>query len=204
MNGPFLWFLNRGTGFVLLGLLTLTVVVGVLATHGKAGKRVPRFLTQSLHRNLGLVTVVTLVVHAATAVVDSYVDIRWWQALVPFGATYQPLWLGLGTLALDLMVVVVVTSLLRHRMDHRTWRVLHLSTYAVWSAAVAHGLGIGTDTGSGFAVVAYAACATAFALAVLGRLVGLGVTRRRDRLSARAVRGSWVPAPVMISGRGPR
>jgi hypothetical protein len=179
MDGPFLWFLNRGTGFVLLAALTLTVVVGILATRGRAGSRVPRFLTQTFHRDLGLLTVVALAVHVTSAVVDSYVDIRWWQALSPVGATYQPFWLGLGTLALDLVAVVVLTSLLRHRLPHRVWLVLHLTTYAAWAGSVAHGLGIGTDTGSGFATAVYLACTGAVGLAVLVRVGGLVAARRR-------------------------
>lgn len=181
MDGPFLWFLNRGTGFVLLALLTLTVVVGILATRGRAGGHVPRFLTQTLHRDLGLLTVVFLTVHVTSAVVDSYVDIRWWQALVPVGATYQPFWLGLGTLALDLVAVVVLTSLLRHRLPHRLWLVLHLTTYAAWAGSVVHGLGIGTDTGSAFATTVYLTCAGAVGLAVLVRVGGLLVGRLRAR-----------------------
>jgi sulfoxide reductase heme-binding subunit YedZ len=90
--------------------------------------------------------VVLLGLHVTTAVVDSYVDIRWWQAVVPWvGATYLPLWLGLGTVSLDLMMLVAVTSLLRARMRHRTWRLVHVLAYAAWGVAVAHGLGIGTD-----------------------------------------------------------
>ena len=88
---------------------------------------------------------VALVVHVATAVVDTFVDIRWWQALVPFGATYEPLWLGLGTLSLDLVVVVVVTSLLRTHLRHRRWHAVHLLSWLAWAVGVAHGIGIGTD-----------------------------------------------------------
>lgn len=145
LHGPLLWYLNRSTGLVVLALLTATAVLGVLAT-GRGGRVLPRFVGQALHRNLALWSVVLLVVHVATAVVDSYVDIRWWQAVVPWvGATYLPLWLGLGTLALDLLLVVTVTSLLRARMRHRTWRLTHLLAYAAWAVAVGHGLGIGTD-----------------------------------------------------------
>ena len=39
-EGPLLWFLNRGSGFALLGVLTLTVLLGVLATW-RAGGRSP-------------------------------------------------------------------------------------------------------------------------------------------------------------------
>src|SRR6478752_4207545 len=107
-DGPFLWYLNRSTGLVLLVLLTASTVLGVLAMNGRAGRGLPRFVTQALHRNL-----VLLVVHVASAVADTFVDIRWWQAFVPVGATYLPLWLGLGTVSLDLMALVVLTSLLR-------------------------------------------------------------------------------------------
>lgn len=175
MDGPFLWFLNRGTGLVLLVLLTMSAVAGILATRGRAGGRVPRFVTQTVHRDLALVTSVLLVVHVASAVADTYVDIRWWQAFVPAGASYRPLWLGLGALTLDVFVLVVLTSLLRHRLPHRAWRALHLTTYAVWCLAVAHGLGIGTD--GGLATWVYVGSAIAVALALAVRVTGQVVAR---------------------------
>lgn len=145
LHGPTLWYLNRSTGLVVLALLTLTTVLGVLAT-ARGGRLLPRFVGQALHRNLALWSIVLLVLHVTTAVVDTYVDIRWWQAIVPWvGSTYMPLWLGLGTVAFDLLMLVVVTSLLRARMRHRSWRLVHLLSYAAWGVAVGHGLGIGTD-----------------------------------------------------------
>ncbi len=145
LHGPSLWYLNRSTGLVVLALLTLTAALGVLSTGG-GGRLVPRFVGQALHRNLALWSITLLGVHVTTAVVDTYVDIRWWQAFVPWlGATYMPLWLGLGTLALDVFVLVVVTSLVRARMRHRSWRLVHLMSYLAWGIAVAHGIGIGTD-----------------------------------------------------------
>jgi methionine sulfoxide reductase heme-binding subunit len=145
LHGPLLWYLNRSTGLVVLALLTLTAVLGVLSTT-RGGRLLPRFVGQALHRNLALWSVLLLALHVTTAVVDSYVDIRWWQAVVPWvGSTYLPLWLGLGTVAFDLLVLVIVTSLLRARMRHRSWRLVHLLSYAAWGVAVGHGLGIGTD-----------------------------------------------------------
>lgn len=169
-DDPLLWFLNRATGSVLLILFTLVVVLGVLATRGRAGTRVPRFVPQTLHRDLGLLASALLLAHVVTAVVDTFVDIRWWQALWPFGATYQPLWLGLGTLAFDLVLVIVATSLLRGRLGHRGWRVIHVSAYAAWVASVAHGLGIGTDSGATWSQVLTWSCVAAVVLAVVVRL----------------------------------
>lgn len=162
-EGPLLWFLNRGSGLVLLVLLTLTVVLGVLAMGGRPGRGVPRFVTQRLHRNLGLVSVVAVVVHIATAVMDTFVDIRWWHAVVPWGSAYEPLWVGLGTAAVDVILVVVLSSLLRTRLSHRTWRIVHLGAWLAWGFAIAHTIGIGTDLKelSAWAVVPSVACACA-------------------------------------------
>lgn len=174
-DGPLLWYLNRGTGVVLLVLLSVSIVLGVLAMGGRPGRPgrgVPRFVTQAVHRNLALLSVLMLLAHVVSAVVDTYVDIRWWQALVPYGATYQPLWLGLGTLALDVVVVVVATSLLRPRLGLRSWRTVHLLAWVAWGLSVAHAIGIGTDLArpSGLAVLPTAVCVGAVGVALVLRV----------------------------------
>lgn len=172
-EGPLLWYLNRSTGLVLLALLTVTTVLGVLAMGGTAGRGLPRFVTQSLHRNLALLSVVALLAHVVTAVTDTFVDIRWWQAIVPIGATYEPLWLGLGALSLDLIAVVVVTSMLRTRLTHRVWRGIHAMSWLAWVSAVVHTVGIGTDlrTGMTWAVAPAVCCVVAVSAAAGLRLL---------------------------------
>lgn len=179
-DGPLLWYLNRATGVVLLVLLTLSVVLGVLSMGvGRPGRGLPRFVPQALHRNVALLSVVALAVHVATAVADSYVDIRWWQAVVPFGAAYEPVWLGFGALALDLVAVVVVTSLLRSRLSHGAWRSVHVLAWAAWAASVVHTLGIGTDAQDpgGLAAIPLVLCVGAVAAAFAARLSRLLLSR---------------------------
>jgi len=175
-EGPLLWYLNRSSGVVALVLLTVTTVLGVLALGGRPGSRVPRFVVQSVHRNVALIAVVTVVVHVVTAVVDEFVDISWWHAIVPFTGGYERVWLGLGAAALDLLLVVTVSSLLRHRMRRRTWYSLHQAVYLLWLASVLHGAGMGTDLGNrwwpvtiGCVAVVTAAVAWRLTLAVLHR-----------------------------------
>lgn len=149
LEGPLLWYLNRGTGLTVLVLLSLSTALGVLTTGGRpagdGGGLVPRFVRQSLHRNISLVAVLALVTHVVTAVLDTFVDIRWWQAFVPWGSAYAPLWTGLGALSLDVIAVVTLTSLLRHRLGRRAWRAVHLTAWAGWAVGLAHAVGIGTD-----------------------------------------------------------
>jgi len=142
---PALWYLARGSGVVSLGLLTMTVVLGIATSARWATTNWPRFIVAGLHRNLSLLSVSFLALHVTTVVVDGYVPIRWLDTVVPFGSSYHPLWLGLGAIALDLLAAVLVTSLLRVRLGHRAWRAVHWAAYACWPLAVAHGLGIGSD-----------------------------------------------------------
>jgi sulfoxide reductase heme-binding subunit YedZ len=170
MTDPMLWFANRGTGFVMLVLLTLATMLGVLSTARMSTPLWPRMLTQGLHRNVSLLAVTFLAAHVVTAVLDSFVDIRWWQAFVPFSGTYKPLWLGFGALALDLLVAVTATSVLRHRMSHRPWRAVHVLAYAAWGLGLIHGLGIGTDSATVWGAALTYGCLAAVFVAVLVRL----------------------------------
>ena len=149
MTSPLLWYLNRGTGVVLLVAFTATVVLGVLATGRSATPLWPRFVTQGLHRSLAALSVLMLTAHVVSAVVDSYVDIRWWQAFVPFGSTYEPVWLALGAISLDLLAVVIATRSPAPACRTGSWFLVHLTTYAAWTSAVVHGLFIGTDSEGG-------------------------------------------------------
>jgi len=170
MSDQMLWFLNRGTGFVLLGVLTATVLLGVLATRGRAGSLLPAFVSRALHRNLSLFGAVLLVVHIVTAVLDEFVDIRWWHALVPYGAAYEPLWLGVGTVATDLILAVLVTTVVRARLGLAAWVRVHQLAYLAWALGLVHGLMIGTERGETWALVVYSASAAVVVVAVLMRV----------------------------------
>jgi methionine sulfoxide reductase heme-binding subunit len=140
-----LWFLSRSTGFVLLALFTVTVVLGLLTAGRIASPRWPRFVTESLHRNVSMISLALLVIHVGAVVIDHYVKVDLVDVFVPFVSAYQPLWLGLGALAVDIMLLVALSSLLRVRLGHRVWRAIHWTAYASWPLAVSHGIGAGTD-----------------------------------------------------------
>ena len=193
MTSPLLWYLNRGTGVVLLVVFTVTVVLGVLATGRSATPLWPRFITQGLHRALAALSVLMLVAHVTSAVIDSYVDIRWWQAFVPFGSSYEPVWMAFGAISLDVLALVIATSLARARISHGVWFAVHLTTYLAWAAAVVHGLFIGTDSGEAWMLAIYVVCVVAVAVAALARVIA--VLHRRRVNSRRHHHGSHRRSP---------
>jgi len=165
-----LWYMTRGTGLVALGLLTASVLLGVLEVKRWSSTRWPRFVTAGLHRNLSLLAVAFLGVHIATAVIDGFAPIGWLDAVVPFHSPYRPLWLGLGAVATDLLIALIVTSLLRGRIGYQAWRAIHWTAYACWPVALVHGLGTGSDTKLGWVVALYLGSLLAVAAAVWWRL----------------------------------
>ena len=170
-HGPGLWYVTRATGLVALLMLTASVLLGLLAAGRFSGERWPRFLTQGLHRNVALLVVVFLTLHVASTVLDTYTSIPLTAAFLPFTSSYKPGWLSLGAVALDLLVALIVTSLVRGRLGYRTWRALHWLSYACWPVAVAHGLGIGTDKSVTWVIVLTIGCMGCVGAAVTWRIL---------------------------------
>lgn len=185
-SSPLLWYLGRGSGLVLLLTLSATTVLGVLATRDASGRAWPGFVTQGVHRSLAGTSVAVLLVHVVSVVADEYVDIRWWQAVLPVGATYRPVWLSLGTLSLDVLVVVAVTSLARRRLPESVWRAVHVTAYVGWAVAVVHGLGTGTDSGRPWSLALTAGCVLAVLVAAGVRLRAPAGPAHRDLAGSRS------------------
>ena len=148
------WYLTRGTGIVALLLLTASVALGVLTTARWRSPRWPRFALGGLHKHLTLLSVALVAVHVLTTVADGYAPVRIRDAFLPFASRYRPVWLGLGAVAFDLLLALVLTSLLRARIGHRLWRRVHWLAYACWPVALVHALGTGSDARAGFMLVA--------------------------------------------------
>ena len=166
-----LWYLTRSTGLVALLLLTATVVVGVMASVGWTAERWPRFLSQNVHRNLSLFCVGFIGLHVVTTVSDGYVPIGFADAFIPFRTAYRPLWVGLGALTFDLLLAVLVTSALRHRIGFASWRFVHWLAYLCWPIAMLHGLGSGSDSSRSVVIFVDVLCAAAVFAVVAWRLV---------------------------------
>jgi predicted ferric reductase len=170
VSNALLWYTTRGAGAVALILLSSVVVLGILSTQRFQGQGWPRFLTTGLHRNLALMTLVFLVLHIVTAVVDPFTNLGWAAAIIPFSSSYRTIWLGLGVISFELLLAIVVTSLVRGFLGHRTWRAIHWLTYAAWPVGVVHGLGTGTDAWSAWMLAITAACVAAVGFAFVLRL----------------------------------
>ena len=170
MTSEALWALGRGTGITALGFLTISVTLGIATRSGRPLLTLPRFAVADVHRFAALAGTMLVTLHLALLFADPYAQLRLVDFVAPFLGAYRPLWQGLGTLAFDLLLVVIVTSLLRHRLGLKVFRIVHWVAYALWPVALAHGLGNGTDAGRPWFLVFAGCCVLAVAGALAWRL----------------------------------
>ncbi len=179
------WYLTRSTGAVALLLLTGSLALGIADVQRLSTPSWPRFIVDSLHRNVSLLALIFLVLHILTAVLDSFAPISLTAAFVPFISSYRPLWLGLGAIAFDLTLALILTSVLRQRIGHAAWRATHWLAYACWPIALLHSLGTGSDVKSSWLLVVAVGCLALVVAAVIARaLSGWTGTSARGRGAA--------------------
>lgn len=179
-----LWAFGRASGVIALVLLTVSVLLGITTRSGHPLPGMPRFSLTLVHRNVALLSSVFLVLHVGTLILDPFAKISLTDVVIPFVGSYKPLWQGLGTVAFDLIVAIVVTSLLRRRVGARAFRFVHWFTYAMWPIAMLHSIGNGTDGTSGwFLGVAIAASVLVVAAIAWRVSARFGETTRARRES---------------------
>ena len=186
MTDRAVWYLMRASGVTALLLLTGVVVLGVLTSRKTSLPTLPRFATMTLHRSVSLLAVVFLAVHVVTAVLDPYASVRLVDTVLPFLGSWRALWLGLGTLGLDMLVALVVSSLLMKHIKRRAWRAIHWLGYAVWPVAFLHAIETGSDAGTLWLRVLAVAMLAAIAAATAWRLwPAAGISGSRSPSAAR-------------------
>ena len=199
MSSTSLWYATRASGIMALILLTLTMVLGLVTTSRARARNWPGFAQQEMHRRISMIAVVFLGIHVVTSVLDTYVNIGWLAIVIPFTSAYGRFWVGVGAVALDLMIAVFVTSLLRARMRPGTWRAVHWLAYLSWPIALAHTFGMGTDSREGWVVILGVACVASVGAALAWRL--RVVSRQASARTAHTSVPGVPPKHLALNGR---
>jgi sulfoxide reductase heme-binding subunit YedZ len=190
MSSQVLWYTTRGAGAVSVVLLSAVVVLGLLARLRFESRTWPRFLSAAVHGDLALMTLVFLMLHIVTAVVDPFTHLGL-AALVPFGSYYKTFWLALGAIAFELLLAIVATSLFRRFIGARAWRAIHWLAYASWPVAVLHGIGTGTDRAALWMIVIDVVCIVAVGVALVWRTLAAPPDPLADERRVAADRASF-------------
>ncbi len=162
--------LEACSGELALLALTVAVVLGVAATERHVLPAATRVTAQLVHRAVALIAVGFLIVHILLETVSDQAGPL--AAVLPFGDASDRLYLGLGTIASDLVIAIIGTSLARMRYARsahpQLWRMVHRSIYVAWPLAILHGILEGG--GPVWAAWAYGICAALVAVAISARV----------------------------------
>ena len=173
-------FLLAYSGVFALVALTAAVAAGLAATDRLVVSPAGRVTFQAVHRALSLAAVAFLASHVLLEVLARRSHVA--DAVVPFLASGRTLYLGLGTRASDLILLIALTGIARRRFASRwtaAWRGVHVTAYLAWLLAILHGL-LGGRTARPYVDWSYGACVAAVAVALVVRLV---VPRRTGTLT---------------------
>jgi DMSO/TMAO reductase YedYZ heme-binding membrane subunit len=191
-------FLTFYSGVFALVALTGAVVAGLAATDRIVMSAGHRIVGQAVHRAMAFIAVAFLVTHIAMEVVvgkSNAID-----SVVPFLAHGKTFYVGLGTIASDLIILIAATGIARRRFAEKSspfvWRILHGSAYLAWPLSIVHGLVAGRHP-KPYVSWSYGACLLAVGLALVLRSVA--TVRPRQATAQAWPQHTGSPAPAAAS-----
>ncbi len=135
-------FMLYYAGVFALITLCASVGLGLVATDRMFMTPGHRVLIQSAHRAASFGAVTFLIIHIVTEILAQRVHVL--DAVVPFLSPFRTFYIGLGTIASDLIILLVITGILRGRFNESgkawRWRAIHYTSYLAFVFGVWHGL----------------------------------------------------------------
>ena len=140
------WFAARAGGIIAYLLLWFATLIGIMMGSKMLKGVVDATLVYGLHEFFPILASIFAALHAVVLLGDAYIGFRISHLLLPFTSPYEPLWTGLGTVALYLSIALVVSFYVRRWIGRKAWRALHYTAFLAFGLALLHGLMAGTDT----------------------------------------------------------
>ena len=144
-SDQFLWVLGRVAGLASYASLAIALLTGIALRTAVLDWLGSNRALRSLHEYTTVLWVPLGGVHVIALLLDHTARINVIDVFVPFLTPYGALGIGLGTLSLDLLLVVTVTAWLKRRMQPGVWRWLHRLSYVAFALMFVHALLGGTD-----------------------------------------------------------
>lgn len=166
------WYIIRGSGFVAFGLLTASLLWGLMVSSKVFGRAVKAKGLQWLHESLGLAALLATVAHMVALMMDEFIEFTWVEILIPGASSWEPLAVALGVVAFWSMALVSLTFYVKKWIGQGMWRSIHYLSFGVFVAAVGHGILAGTDTSHPVAIGVYVASVASVVLLTLVRVIG--------------------------------
>ena len=181
------WYMSRSAGIVAYLLLWMSVMAGIGISSKLFNDFVSPQITNEVHKFTSILAMIAGAFHGLILLGDTYMSFSLFDILIPFKSAYQPIWVGLGILGFYLLAMLVVSFYIKKRIGHRTWRLLHYSSFALWVMTTLHGVLAGTDTSTVLMKVVYTAAVVSVGYLLAYRIAtAKSLTNAQGRTQARA------------------
>lgn len=180
------WYIVRASGLVAGVTLIILILSGIGSVTGHTFRFLEPLTAWATHRALGIVFVVTTIIHMVGLLFDHFVSFDLLSILVPWVSDYKPvtlfglqlgsLYVAFGVLAFYGALAILLTSLFWVDKKPKVWKALHISSYVVIAFVFLHGLFLGTDTATGIIRLLWVLGGILVVLAALARLRRVGTT----------------------------
>lgn len=157
------WMLARVSGLAAFLAIAIALLSGVALRTSLFDRIASNRAWLELHTFSTVLWIPLGGMHVLTLLVDRTAQVAPIDVVFPFGISYGPLPLGLGTVALDAFVLVTVTGWLKRQMSQPLWSWIHRLSYPAFALTFVHAVLSGTD----FSAPSVSALAWSFAFAVL-------------------------------------
>jgi sulfoxide reductase heme-binding subunit YedZ len=201
------WLASRASGVVALGLVTISVLLGLTMAGKLSRKPGAGRVLSAIHEQTAVTGLVAIAVHGLTLLGDPWLNPGPAGIAIPFTIAYKTFWVGLGITGGYLAALLGLSFYVRRRIGPRLWRRAHKATILVYALGVAHTLGAGTDASSPWLFWPVVASIPVVAGLFLARVVQ-GTRRGRararsapDRRDTARERGRELPPDVEIPPR---
>ena len=145
LDPKFPWYVARGAGLVAWCLCSASVIWGLLVSSRLIRRKGAPAWLLDLHRFLGTLSIVFVVIHLAGLWFDDYISYGPRELFVPFSGEYRPVAVAWGMIAFYLLVAIQLTSWFMRRLPRRIWRAVHMGSIPLTVLATVHGFFAGAD-----------------------------------------------------------
>jgi ferredoxin/DMSO/TMAO reductase YedYZ heme-binding membrane subunit len=133
-------------GFTSLVLLWAAVLWGTTLRVGWGLTRIRHQTLYAIHTTLALVGMTLGLVHSFAQLAVPGGPIRLVDEWLPFVNATDPFGVGLGVIATELLVALMLSALVQRRLGYHRWRLVHLMSYVAFTLLCGHVLISGADT----------------------------------------------------------
>lgn len=142
---PWAWYISRAGAMVAFLLLYVSMFLGLSIRLPILNKLVSPADALKTHGWISVQAVIFALLHGVVLIFDRFMKFSFIDVFVPFASKYQTEFVGLGVLALYLMLVLIATSYLKKFIPHKLWRVTHYFNMVLYFFVFVHAMALGTD-----------------------------------------------------------